>query len=198
MIQRPRSAPTVPMAIAPVEIRSFDELVARIHEIAVSRPVRIIGIEGFTTAGKTYLGRNLAARLPARLISIDLFLMRRIPSYVADLDLRKLQGEIDATIQSNHSLILEAICLRDVISRISLPAVDLFIYVKRLSSNTGAWHDGYDLEDFDQGQWNVAGLEPHLSDFQYHHRTRPHKRADLVYLRREESLLAGGRTDGSV
>ena len=147
--------------------------------------VRIVGIEGSYGAGKTYLGRSLAKHLNGSLFSTDCFVATQggHTGYVDRLDLYRLKKVITEALRLSQPVILEGICLRDVISRVPPMPVDLFIYVKVLSGET--WHYGADLEDFEQGGCESAIREPHLSVHKYHHRTQPHKRADVIYVRQE-------------
>ena len=56
----------------------------------------------------------------------------------------------------------------------------------RRMAGSGLWHDKFHLEDFEAGQPDAGDIEePHLSDFRYHQRSRPHEQADLIYERVE-------------
>ena len=142
------------MAPEPVtEIRSIGDLVMHIRK---KGEVQIVGIEGFCLSGKTYLGERLADQLNARLVSTDCFqeIQDRDKYYVDRLDLKELKREITEAIQLNQPVILEGICLRDIMRASSItsgpnPHVVLFIYVKVVSVLSGeeTWHDSYFLED---------------------------------------------------
>ena len=171
------------MAPAPAtEIPSVCELVMRIQERGA---VRIVGIEGSCGAGKTYLGRSLTKQLNGSLVSTDCFVATQggHTDYVDRFNLDRLKRVVAEALRLSQPVILEGICLRDTISRVSSMPVDLFIYVKVLSGEI--WNYGVDLEDFEQGGGESAAPQPHLSVHRYHHRTQPHKRADLIYVRQE-------------
>ena len=171
------------MALEPAtEIPSICELVMRTRELGT---VRIVGIEGSYGAGKTYLGRSLAKQLNGSLVSTDCFVATQGGhiGYVDRLDLYGLKKVVTEALRLSQPVILEGICLRDVISRVPSMPVDLFIYVKVLSGEI--WHYGVELEESEQGGCESAIPEPHLSVHKYHHRTQPHKRADFIYVRQE-------------
>lgn len=175
------------MATEPAnEIRSVSDLVMRIRDRGA---VRIVGIEGFCLSGKTHLGKELAAQLNARLVSTDCFVASQDGDtyYVDGLNLYELKKVISEALRLSQSVVLEGICLRDVISRMAPLTADLYIYVKVLSGQSGeeTWHDGSWLEDFEKGCCETTMPEPHLSANKYHKNTRPHEYADLIYVRQE-------------
>ena len=169
------------MVIEPAnEIRSICDLVMRIREKGT---MRIVGIEGFCSSGKTSLGKRLAAQLNACFVSTDCFVQRGDRYYVDLLNADELKKVITEALRLHQLVILEGICLRDVISRVLPMTADLFIYVKKLSGE-GTWHDGFWLEEFEQDV-SEHKPEPHLSDYKYHVRTRPHEHGDFIYVRQE-------------
>lgn len=160
------------------EIRSIRDLVMSIRKRG---PMGIVGIEGVCGSGKTYLGKQLAAQLNACLVSTDCFvaLQDEDTYYVDRLNLDELARVITNALRLRQSMILEGICLRDIISQVLPRSVVLFIYVKALSGE-GIWHGGAWFKDYEP-----FGPEPDFSDHRYHKKSQPHGRADFIYVRQE-------------
>jgi len=160
--------------------KNIDDVCARMRELA---PGAIVGLEGFSGSGKTKFAHQLSLRLSVNVQHVDSFATAfdNPPRYLDCLDLVKLRRALEEGEQS-RPLIVEGICLRDVLSRIGMSATT-YVYVKRIGKN-GLWYDGLHLEDFEAGN-PIPGdtAEPHHSDLEYHARIRPHELADLTYER---------------
>ena len=150
--------------------------------------VQIIGIDGFTTAGKTRLADRLSMLLDADVVSTDCHAKADNPvetqgsnkKYVDQINLAGIKDLVEKSIRAGRRVILEGICLREVIACSAIPTDSIVhVYVKRISKNSDLWHDGCLLEDFERGD-HVAP-EPHLSAFRYHEKVCPHKLANFEY-----------------
>jgi hypothetical protein len=86
-------------------------------------------------------------------------------------------------LDRNPFVIVEGICLRDTLARVGR-STDLSIYVKCVTSISGLWHDGFNLEDYERDS-TTAQRRPHLDDLEYHARVRPHEHSDLFLVRVE-------------
>jgi len=146
----------------------------------------LVGVEGFSGAGKSKLSNDLGADLDAVVIQLDDYILPGDESlpYHCRIDLVRMALAIAHARSTTTLMIIEGICLRQILERLGLCA-ELFIYVKRVARN-GLWHDGFHLADFESG----VGLEenyeePHRSDFSYHAVSRPHEKADLLFDRIE-------------
>jgi hypothetical protein len=143
-------------------------------------------VEGFTGSGKSKLSNDLGRDLEATVVHTDEFVVPGDESlpYPDRLDYGRLTTEITLAKSTRSLIIVEGICLRDVLERLRLSA-DLFVYVKRVANN-GLWHDGLHLEDFEAGNGIEENREePHRSDFTYHAAMRPHEHANLLFERIE-------------
>ena len=102
--------------------------------------------------------------------------------YVELLNLAGIKDSVEKSIRAGRRVILEGICLREVIacSAISTDSI-VHVYAKKTSKNSDLWHDGCDLEDFKHGDCALAPIEPHLSAFRYHEKLCPHQLADFEY-----------------
>ncbi len=164
-------------------LRSIDELCARISAAA---PETVVGIEGFCGSGKSMLANKLGKRGRMSVVHMDDYATKfdEPPPYPECVDIVRLRSAL-VTRDPLRASVVEGICLRDVLALVGI-APRLLVYVKRIAGS-GLWHDKFHLEDFEAGQPDAGDIEePHLSDFRYHQRSRPHERADLIYERVED------------
>ncbi len=143
-------------------------------------PTALVAIDGFAGAGKTHLTERLAFATGFSFIDLDELLLDREPTtgdnYVSLLD----QPRLSILLSSRStSTIMCGICMRDVLQVIAIEA-DLHVYVKKLATS-GVWHDGCHLADSFERQDSSSWLES--IEHEYHHRQRPHERADFTYER---------------
>jgi len=143
-------------------------------------------VEGFTGSGKSKLSNDLGRDLKAAVIHTDEYVLAGDESlpYPDRIDYGRITTAITLARSTSSPIVMEGICLRNILDRLSLSA-DLFVYVKRVASN-GLWHDGFHLEDFEAGNGIEEDCkEPHRSDFAYHAAARPHEQTDLLFERIE-------------
>lgn len=162
--------------------KSYEGLYSRLNLLNPG----LIGIEGFSWSGKTYLADQLGADLKAAVIHLDDFCTPRSqpPPYAEGINIDRLAHALhDAS--TNNPTVVEGICLREVLKACRIFA-DIHVYIKRVGNNN-IWYDGFHLENYESGRINPGDdLEPHLSDFNYHSSYRPHEHADFVFYRVEE------------
>ena len=169
-------------------IADYEELRKRLH--GIGSPA-LIGIEGFTGSGKSYLADTLAVDLNAVAVHVDAYVAGEDESlpYWNRINHLQLAAAVEASRSQARLTIIEGICLREILQRARL-SVALFVYLKRVAEN-GLWHDGFHLEDFEtEGEITENQKEPHRSDFSYHARKRPHERADVIFERVEHDAEA--------
>lgn len=155
---------------------------------AMTNSPAIIAIEGFTTAGKSYLADSLGEDFFGSVVlHTDDYVTgtdETLP-YIDRIDYRRLRRALAAA--SSGTVLIDGICLRAVMRRLGITPT-AFVYVKCIAAKTGLWHDGLHLEDFESEKDGADRLfEPHRSDFFYHTNERPHERADVVYCHFEPS-----------
>src|SRR5438094_1939695 len=111
----------------------YRALCDRLHSF---RCPALVGVEGFTGSGKSKLSNDLARDLEAQVVHTDDNVAARDESlpYPDRLDYRRMATTIANAGSPNSLVILEGICLREIIQRLSL-SPDLFVYVKRIASN---------------------------------------------------------------
>lgn len=103
-------------------MRRLDQI---IHHLRLSQP-RIIGIDGQPGVGKTKLASQLSARIRCNCLHLDSFLVERQKAFTPSIQYDVLHSAI---INNKGALIIEGICLLEVLSRLSL-APDYFIFVE--------------------------------------------------------------------
>jgi hypothetical protein len=181
------------------EFRDYEALLARLRVLIRDQSPRIIGVEGVMQAGKTPLAGRLAADLGVAVVGLDeASYKNRNPERLESLpdglpyreliDLDALAGDLSGALDGRPLAVVEGICLRDVLGAVGRKP-DMIVYVKCLSANSGLWHAGFNVEDFESGSELFQGL--HRDEMEYHSRVRPHESADLVFVRVEESHRDG-------
>ena len=85
--------------------------------------VQIVGLDGFTTAGKTTLADRLSMLLNADVVSTDDHIEIRGGNrgYVDRLNLAGIKDSVEKSIRAGRRIILEGICLREIIACSAIP-----------------------------------------------------------------------------
>src|SRR5437773_2657943 len=102
------------------------------------RPKVFIGIDGMNGVGKTPLARDLAALLGATVINLDKYVDERRGGFAPFMRCQEVTAALGAT--GEGVVIVDGVCLRAVAQRCGF-AIDVHIYVKHVSKETGCWHD---------------------------------------------------------
>jgi hypothetical protein len=143
----------------------------------------LIAFDGCPTAGKTYLARDVAARLGCDAIDVDEYIHRDHGIFVDALRVDDLVAAITAALSKSPLTIMSGICARAVVERLGLQA--MFVYVQR-SSSTGIPGD-LDTLDAEEDGADVSHARdlppPHGEVLEYHARYKPRRWADIVYIR---------------
>ena len=162
--------------------------------------VQVVGVDGVQGVGKSTLARRLANECGLCLVSLDDFLNPDQNRYVDALRIGEAQSACRAVLDAGARLVVEGLCLLEVLDRIGIRA-DILIYLRRCSP-TGRWEDEQDFtwqgteEDLVaritdralRGRTLLAGrfgsttTRPpalKIEVARYHLRRRPHEHADL-------------------
>jgi hypothetical protein len=190
------------------EVADVNELAQAIRAKVEGRARPVIGIDGADGSGKTFLATEIGTVLNLSVVSVDDFVEKERGNYVEHIQ----QAELEAALGSAETgVIVEGVCLLDVVDRLALSA-DCLVYVKRCDAD-GFWYEDGDYGDpsgsadvviarLSQQLAAVADLSCRFHNepgdpfagsvtplreeiIRYHYRARPHERADFVYLRRE-------------
>lgn len=118
-------------------ITSLEELLAQINNLLAKDGRVCIGVDGLDGIGKSTLARVMAKRLGGSVISLDDHLNKKQDRYVQHIRC----NEVNAAIAASASpVLIEGVCLLAVAQRCDVD-VDVLVYVRRLSRNSGIWHD---------------------------------------------------------
>lgn len=177
-----------------------EELYTRIDALLPSNGHRVcIGLDGMDGVGKSTLAREMAKRVGGSVISLDDHLLKKQNGYVLHIRCDELKAAISV---SRALVLIEGVCLLAVARRCGFD-VDVLVYVRRLSQNSGIWHNeelcmaekpANELKQKERefrkafstpetpdvsGADDDLGLTGELID--YHARWKPVQRADLVF-----------------
>ncbi len=172
----------------PVEFFSYASMLSHLRRLLAEREFRTVGIEGHMAAGKTHLSKQLAHDLKGDHIENDNFTFAMLDpdflrdrskneSYVQCINLDRLATKFTTALAESALVIVEGICLRDVLTRIDRQA-DIFVYVKSVSRISRIWRRAIDLEDYKTGREKFRDLP--FDELEYHSRVRPQDKADLL------------------
>jgi len=167
---------------------------------------QLICIDGIDGVGKSTLADKLSVSLGFSSINLDDYVEEEKGNFVDFLNLARLSAAIN---ESKQAIIIEGICLLEVLSKIDR-SPDLLIYIKRMSSY-GSWRDEeeceitedieefiqkkkQDLKEFCIAEARIEGREfnenefsfPALREeiFRYHYKHSPHKKAGVLFIRK--------------
>src|SRR5262245_48888077 len=118
-------------------LRSQEELHARLNDLLPNDGRFCIGFDGMDGVGKSTLAREMAKRLGGSVISLDDHLVKKQNGYILHIRCNELKAVISA---SRAPILIEGVCLLAVAHRCGFD-VDVLVYVRRLSHNSGIWHD---------------------------------------------------------
>ncbi len=165
----------------------YDSLLSRLRVLIEERSPKLIGIEGYMGSGKTPLSCRLGSDLNAGVVEIDCSLFEMLypdgshsqpkdTPYINRLDLDDLANKLAVAQASRSIVIVEGICLSDVLVRIDQRAA-LTIYLKLLCGELRQWFDSFEQMKYDAAPGTFGNLR--RDQFEYHRRVRPHENADL-------------------
>lgn len=155
----------------------------------------IIGLDGLDGAGKTTLGRELASRLKADLVSVDDYIVQNTGKYLNAIRQVDLSNALLSA--ASRVVIVEGICLREVAALCDLP-IGMYVYVRRMEADGGWLAEAQcrpteaaeilkrrELNDRNLisralGGESVTDLGVHGELIDYHCKYRPFENADFV------------------
>ena len=125
----------------PDRVTSLDELTRNV----LARPQQLLVVDGMPLSGKSTLAKNLAHAIRCTAIGCDDYLEHDQGSFLEALRYDTLRRDLDRACSTSGKVILEGVCIREVMRRLALdPRAAVMIYVKRMSL-TGDWADADDL-----------------------------------------------------
>src|SRR5437879_5862476 len=124
------------------EVESIADLARAISPKIEGRLRPTIGIDGADGSGKTYLAHEIGATLNLPVVSLDDFVEKERGNYAKYIRYSDLRAIV---AQAHEGVIVEGICLLDVLNRLGLSA-DCLVYVKRCDGE-GVWYEDDDYDD---------------------------------------------------
>lgn len=118
-------------------IVSLEELQARLNAVIPKDGRSCIGVDGMDGVGKSTLARAMAKRLGGSVVSLDDHPDKKQNRYTHHIHRNEVKAAISA---SSSPILIEGVCLLAVAHRCGFN-VDVLVYVRRLSRNSGIWHD---------------------------------------------------------
>jgi hypothetical protein len=132
-------------------IVSPEELQARLNAVIPKDGRICIGVDGMDGVGKSTLAHAMAKRLGGSVVSLDNHLDKKQNRYTHHIRCNELKAALSA---SAPPILIEGVCLLAVAHRCDFN-VDVLVYVRRLSRNSGIWHD----QELCMGERPVAELK---------------------------------------
>lgn len=164
-------------------------LVRSIKHISLNFP-SIISIDGVDGVGKSTLACKIAEELNVPHIEIDAFVQAEQEGYIKYIDYDRLGERIVQDLISNQMIIVEGICVQQVLEKLSLTPY-ASVYVKVIDSY-GFWMDQIRLfppdrsvgEMIDERKAKCFSLGHVEEIIRYHYTFKPHENADCIFERR--------------
>ena len=167
--------------------RNIDDLIKEIQS------AKIIGIDGADGSGKTYLSREIGKKLNIPVLNLDDYLIKGKERYVEHLKYKEISEFIE---KHKNSLIIEGVCLLDVLKKLHLD-LDCLIYVKLIDEYDEWFHEEVcDIRDSAEETIkrfedtikilnpNNQGLHAFSKEIIYYHaNNRPFEKANYVFER---------------
>jgi len=167
------------------------KLINSLKNLSLSPP-RIISIDGVDGVGKSALACKIAKELSVPHIEIDAFVQNQQGGYIKYIDYDRLGEKIVHEKMSNHTVVVEGICVLQILNRLNLTS-DVSVYVKVIDVY-GFWTHQMLLFPPDKSADEVISerkakrfLLGHKEDIiRYHYACRPHENADYILERRSK------------
>ena len=176
---------------------SFTDYAKWLAEIIRDRQAGIVSIDGCDGVGKSPLARHLASLLDGTHICVDDYLHKHKGSYLDALNWGALEANIVAAIQLQKAVIIEGLCLLEVLTRVDIdPEYKVYMQVyspdRRFVDDEERWYEDrwykQNVLDCENGEYRDYSqkLDPELC--RYHRDNKPRSHADLIVLYFEKRL----------
>jgi len=150
----------------------------------------IVSIDGVDGVGKSTLACKIAEELSLPCIEIDTFVQGQHGGYIDYIDYDRLSESIKQAIITNQVIILEGICVQQVLQEISLNP-DISVYVKVIN-DYGFWMDQIRLfppnrsadEMINERKVKRFSLGHIEEIIRYHYTFKPYENADYIFEKR--------------
>lgn len=154
----------------------------------------IVSIDGIDGVGKSTLACKIAEELSLPCIEIDTFVQKQQGGYIDHINYDRLSESIKQAMIADHVIILEGICIQQVLKRLSLNSnTKVYVKVIRVIGNHGLWMDQIQFFPPDKSADEMIAERKvkryslgHVGDIiRYHYTFKPHENADYIFERRK-------------
>lgn len=159
----------------PRVVANFSDLLSHLAA-AQEGGAQVVGIDGASKSGKSETAHRVAKALGWRHVRLDRFCQAGAGSYLAGVRLGALRGAIELEFSSAPTIVVEGICLRDVLGAVGL-APDLGVYCTREPPG--------EIPRPESGDPSRQAIVDRWYA-EYHDRVRPDRLCDIVFDRRAE------------
>ena len=186
--------------------KEFDVFKRHIVKLIENNDINIITIDGVDGSGKTTLASDISKQSSLKHIEIDdIYLVKNQGKYVDAIQYRRLKYDISWSMNNNQKLIIDGICILEILDKINIYP-DLKIYVKKIT-DYNIWHDGIkfdysknvevvlkqedeSLKEFIKIEAELEGKKPEIDKIKesifheimrYHFKYQPNLKSDVIY-----------------
>lgn len=165
-------------------------LIKCIENLSLKSP-GIVSIDGVDGVGKSTLARKIVEELTLSYVEIDTFVKEQQGGYIDHIDYDRLIESIKQAMITNQVLILEGICVQQVLKKLGLnPYVKIYV---KVINNYGFWMDRIRFFPPDKSADEMIAERKakqfslgHVEDIiRYHYTFNPHESADYIFERRK-------------
>ena len=165
------------------------KLIRSIENLSLKSP-SIVSIDGVDGVGKSTLACKFAEELNLLQIEIDTFVQEQQAGYIDYIKYDRLSESIKQAIIANQVIILEGICVQQVLKKLGLNSYAK-VYVKVID-NYGFWMDQIRFFPPEKSADEMIAERKakrfslgHVEDIiRYHYTFKPHENADYIFERR--------------
>jgi len=169
------------------------ELIKSIKNLSLRSP-NIISIYGNDGVGKSTLACKISQELSLPWLESDTFVQEQKGGYIDYIDYDRLKKSIKEYIIRGHVIILEGICIQQVLKRLSLHSITkIYVKVINITGNHCLWLDEIHLFPPDKSVNEILAerraksySSGHVEDIiRYHYTFKPHENPDYIFERRK-------------
>jgi len=163
-------------------VSSYAKLLNDLRELTSMAAPGVIGIDGAMQQGKTPLAEQLASDLRLPVLHLDSYHSGDGPPYVKKLDVDRLRADLQRGMLPASDLILEGICLLDVLRIVQTRWKALIFFIPEPRS---IYADFIDPERAEAevletlGTSDAAAIDREILNYQ--RRAKPHEVANILY-----------------
>jgi hypothetical protein len=167
---------------SPLNCTGFQDLFETVSSKISGVEHAVVGIDGAMSIGKSPMARQLGQAIGAEVVELDVFHSHDGAPYVEKIDTDRLRRTLTRALESGPPVVIEGVCLLDVLRRINIDPTVLVFIKPGQRSIAGDFIDP-DLTEDDMlrniGTGKLAALDREIGLYQ--RRARPHERADVLF-----------------